>query len=1253
MSAQGTVRYQVILDDAQATQTLNKFKTNLQTALAPTPFKALEQAFPGITAQFNKLQASVQNLEKLKTEAANTAKSVDTLGKSSTTAVTGVKALDTSVVKSTKSMKDMDKATKGIGGKIKDTFGKASGAMTGLSAAAANFGALERSVRDYGDAQIAVDRVTRRVGLSHEAVAKAQTKYNDAVKNFGKDSSQAKQAALDLSQAMEQERIQTQLMGEATENMRDIQQDMWIHSVGAIMGGIGGVTDALKAIGGEKGLAGLGTKIASFASKAKGWGGAIAAAIPWLFNPATAIVAGGLVLAYHILDQSKEVFPAFAAQGIILTKETDDINRSFSEMDKIMKVTGMGRMEILEFPEKAAKKFKEMNGQVDASGKVLLTYSEDINNDTRPAIFGLTDALGLTSPPTEKATTAIKTLGVTTEKSTTQASQGLSMLQVAQNNVKKASDGVTAADAKLAAARKDGNFILIKLAENEKQHAQDTFDQTARVYESIKADTEKNKLAAESISKIAELGKAMRDHMNTTDANSEAMTKNFQAWQQGNKVIPETTQNIKSVIDVSKGLGITVIDSAKAQEEWQAALIKSIEAGTKYNVNLGFQEHNIDNVLHALVDYKGGLVDAGQAEKLSKMSLEDRNATIEDAIRLQDEYDAAMDKGMEMMKERNKESREATDQQNLLNEAFGTHIKVGTIDADVENQLADVIKQTNDAYSDQEIELVKVLAQHKLLNPEIRKTIGNHVDNRNELNQAIIAGVKWTDALDGEVNGLNLVTKGTSDAVLEMEKFVQSAVENEAKTKAMDKMYEQLGNTMIDGLVPGMKLTVGQAQELGKSFGGDTLDNLKKVSDMIEGHVVESFSKLGSAFDALTKKDFKKGLKELNLGDILGKGFEKDVKAMGGSITEFNTTISDMETQFAALDALGADVQGGHFTEGVNMLIDNFQKLADSDPELAGDKIQGLFTKIRSMPPSELQQHAKSIGDLILAAKSGKDVNPAELQAFFTQFESENVSNIGKAATNTKTLGTNAADTAGPMGTFNKALTDSATAYVYFNNQLVKNPLTVSANGDAAKKTMLDVQEYWKRIGGNIQGLVPMLKANGKAATDAMKSVEVNWKGYANKIAKTIPKLKVDNSDALSKIQKVIDTLAKVKDKTVTVKVNTVAAGGGAVFPDTSIVSAAKGSIRTTSGPTTLLVGDNPGGRETVAAIPHDNPMPTLTALLSMFQSVSSAPIPAYKMAAGHTGKDMVINLYNVNNDRETMRTFKAGMGRDTYRFGA
>jgi len=110
-----------------------------------------------------------------------------------------------------------------LGSKIKTTTGNFAGFATGLSATASGVLQLNAGFRDYGDAQIAVDKATRRLSLATEAQAKARDKLEGLQSKGIKSGKALAQAQLDLKQADEQVAIQTQLVGERQEDMFDAQ----------------------------------------------------------------------------------------------------------------------------------------------------------------------------------------------------------------------------------------------------------------------------------------------------------------------------------------------------------------------------------------------------------------------------------------------------------------------------------------------------------------------------------------------------------------------------------------------------------------------------------------------------------------------------------------------------------------------------------------------------------------------------------------------------------------------------------------------------------------------------------------------------------------------------------------------------------------------------------------------------------------------------------------------------------------------
>ncbi len=70
------------------------------------------------------------------------------------------------------------------------------------------------------------------------------------------------------------------------------------------------------------------------------------------------------------------------------------------------------------------------------------------------------------------------------------------------------------------------------------------------------------------------------------------------------------------------------------------------------------------------------------------------------------------------------------------------------------------------------------------------------------------------------------------------------------------------------------------------------------------------------------------------------------------------------------------------------------------------------------------------------------------------------------------------------------------------------------------------------------------------------------------------------------------------------------------------IMSAASGRVFTVNREQTITVGDNPGGHETVAFIPHNNPNPTMELLESMFGM--GTKMNTLRSAGGAGGSAMV-----------------------------
>lgn len=213
---QGTVRYALMVDDAQATQSINRFKSNLTSLANPTNT---------ITQNMGKLnQTFSAGVTPLKSQGDALATLKNNLNSTGTTATT-------------------------LGTKIKDTASKFAGFATGLGVTASGVLQLAAGFRDYNDAQIAVDRQTRKLSLAQEAVTKTTDKLNALTSKGVKSGKEYQQAQLDVTQAQQNLSVQTDLLGEAQERMFDSQTQFVASVIPTTLGAIGTLGSAFKDLG--------------------------------------------------------------------------------------------------------------------------------------------------------------------------------------------------------------------------------------------------------------------------------------------------------------------------------------------------------------------------------------------------------------------------------------------------------------------------------------------------------------------------------------------------------------------------------------------------------------------------------------------------------------------------------------------------------------------------------------------------------------------------------------------------------------------------------------------------------------------------------------------------------------------------------------------------------------------------------------------------------------------------------------------
>lgn len=146
----------------------------------------------------------------------------------------------------------------------------------------------------------------------------------------------------------------------------------------------------------------------------------------------------------------------------------------------------------------------------------------------------------------------------------------------------------------------------------------------------------------------------------------------------------------------------------------------------------------------------------------------------------------------------------------------------------------------------------------------------------------------------------------------------------------------------------------------------------------------------------------------------------------------------------------------------------------------------------------------------------------------------------------------------------------------------------------AVANTILGLQNLQPQISLQNQNALNLIATTGQRIAD-LENLE--------------PQISLQNDEALDAVQEVEDEIMALEDlnPTVTVTVKTEGAKSegdfinAAGFAKGGIVSAARGKMWTAHGEQTFRVGDNVGGVESIAFIPHNDPYPIVDKILERF----------------------------------------------------
>jgi len=249
----------------------------------------------------------------------------------------------------TKSMDQTSKSSQTFGQRLK-SFGSNFGQLTAsVGSLGGSLVGLTRQYQDLGDSQIRVDRVTLKLSKSQEAARSAHAKLNQLQAKGITSGAQYEQALLDVKQAEEQVKIQTQLLTEAQEDHQRAQEDFWIGLVPTITSAAGTIMGVLQNLMGKKGFGGVADAVGNatvaitgggIGGKGGGKGGGLMSALGLLgrVGGPIALVGGGLAGAGAIQQTAGPEFQKGAQK--MGAFELAQLSKIGVSRDNIMKLRG-------------------------------------------------------------------------------------------------------------------------------------------------------------------------------------------------------------------------------------------------------------------------------------------------------------------------------------------------------------------------------------------------------------------------------------------------------------------------------------------------------------------------------------------------------------------------------------------------------------------------------------------------------------------------------------------------------------------------------------------------------------------------------------------------------------------------------------------------------------------------------------------------------------------------------------------------
>jgi len=278
----------------------------------------------------------------------------------------------------------------------------------------------------------------------------------------------------------------------------------------------------------------------------------------------------------------------------------------------------------------------------------------------------------------------------------------------------------------------------------------------------------------------------------------------------------------------------------------------------------------------------------------------------------------------------------------------------------------------------------------------------------------------------------------------------------------------------------------------------------------------------------------------------------------------------------------------------------------------------------KKLDDAQSKNPSRSINDNKDNKGSGDPVSQAQLlQKALESLAKYGVKNLQALAKASKTNFNTVANYADGATTYVQVLQVAVGSIAKFgSNNLKALAKAAKTNFDTVANYANGATEFVQTLQVAIGSIAKYGPKNLKALANAAKTNFNTVANYAN-----------GATSAVKALQTAIDNL---HDKTVTVHYNQDGSpqskGGVYSFAEGGMISAAAGRISTVHGPHTFTYGDNPGGNETLAFIPHNNPKPILEKINSMFGNMGDT-LELWENTSRFKASDRIEGGHIVNQD--------------------